>query len=307
MQLMKILLLYAKQHYHTLKYEPLYALLIKALSHEYIVTYGLHDLIPLYDKLYNDGIYRDIKNNNTYAPVLPKEWIADKIKAYQNKCEHEELQKISKRKPYSFEIGEIVGVRDKENHWWMSRVLDTYSYGEHNVYYVEFLGWGEKFNEFITDVGYRIEPYKPKKHKYYRPSWKSNKYNNMSKKCNSSKKPNDTANSTSVLFNNKNINIGIVNKINVPNKINGPKKVSIAKNQVVEQDHDRRIHGDQINDDQDHGDHTYNYQINDDHTHDDESINDEPINDEPIDNIQVFDESTCDTHDFEDKESLYDE
>lgn len=68
-----------------------------------------------------------------------------------------------------FTKNEIVGAKDKEGRWWMSQILDIIQYDHHNIYYVSFLGWGDRFNEFITNTS-RIKKYNPRRHKYYRPS-----------------------------------------------------------------------------------------------------------------------------------------
>lgn len=168
----KALLLFISQKIQFLVDNPLYALLIKAHAHEFIVIRGYHDLIPIYNIIFNDNLYEDINNTQLFAPVLSKEWVEEKIKQYQEECLHIEWKQNAKRKPPKYMKNEIVGAKDKEGKWWMSKILGIYAYQQCIAYYVEFLGWDEKFNEFITD-SYRIERFNPKKHKYYRPSWKN--------------------------------------------------------------------------------------------------------------------------------------
>jgi hypothetical protein len=170
--LAKVMFMYATQHINFLLKYKLYALLIKALFHQYITIHRCLDLVPLYDIIYNDKLYT-ANSKHVFTPVLTQEWMDTQIKAYQLECTHIEWRKKAKKQTPKYEVNEIVGAKDKEGKWWMSRVLSVFTCQEHTVYYVEFLGWGDKFNEFISD-SYRIEYFKPKKHRYYRPAWRKN-------------------------------------------------------------------------------------------------------------------------------------
>ena len=151
---------------------PKYALLLKAMFHEYIVEKRYYVLIDLYNTIYTDNLYSNIKNTIVFYPTLTQEWIKEKIEIYQNKCQQIKQRSISKYAPPKYEIDEIIGARDRENKWWMSRILDHAVCHGHTVYYVEFIGWGSHFNEFISDA-FRLEKFNPRKHKYYRPQWKN--------------------------------------------------------------------------------------------------------------------------------------
>jgi hypothetical protein len=164
--------LYLCQNRQLLLTKPTYAILVKALFHEYIVQKGFTNLISLYDRVFNDKLYVDINNTAVFYPILTQEWIQDKINDFQEKAKQIEYRKRAKRVPPKYEVAEIVGAKDKEGRWWMSKVLAVYDYQGHSAYYVEFLGWGEKFNEFIID-GFRIEKFNPKKHRYFRPAWRT--------------------------------------------------------------------------------------------------------------------------------------
>ena len=100
--------------------------------------------------------------------------LRDRSLQNQEKCQQIKLRCMSKSIPPKYEIDEIVGAKDKENKWWMSRILDHVTCHGHTVYYVEFLGWGDHFNEFISDL-HRLEKFNPRKHRYYRPEWKNKK------------------------------------------------------------------------------------------------------------------------------------
>jgi hypothetical protein len=146
-------------------------LLVKALFHRYIATYGHHDIICYYNEIYSDNQYADIADTDVFYPTLTEEWKTEMIRQYQDQQTQIEYRRNLRRKPPQFELNEIVGAKDKEGRWWLSKVLAIYSCGKHSVYYVEFAGWGDQFNEFIVDR-YRIEKFKPKKHKYFQPAWK---------------------------------------------------------------------------------------------------------------------------------------
>jgi hypothetical protein len=68
--------------------------------------------------------------------------------------EHRRLAKNSTK----YKAREIVLVRDKLNQWLLSRVLQSYAYDGHAVYYVEFLEYPDIDNEIIVDP-LRIKKY----------------------------------------------------------------------------------------------------------------------------------------------------
>lgn len=172
---------YLSQNHKLLEKKPSYALLLKALFHQYIVEKGFTNLIELYNRVFNDNLYSDIKNPHVFYPILPQEWIYDRLNDYREKCKQIEYRKRAKRIPPAYELDEIIGAKDKEGKWWMSRVLAIYEFQGHAAYYVEFLGWGPKFNEFIVD-GFRLDKFKPKKHRYFRPAWRKLKEEGAVKK-----------------------------------------------------------------------------------------------------------------------------
>jgi len=147
-----------------------FILAIKQKFHEFIVKERLHNLVHAYNKIFNDNLY-------DYIEMLPEknfitqEEIDRLVKQYHSDMEDLENRRRALRLLPKYEKGEIVGAKDKEGRWWMSRVLKVFTHLEHNMYYVEFLGWGPKFNEFIVD-SFRISQFNPRKHVYYRPAWK---------------------------------------------------------------------------------------------------------------------------------------
>lgn len=162
---------YAGQNLWFLYKEPLFALLVKIYFHHFIVDQRLVEFIPLYNVVFNDHLYDNTSDVTVFPKIIPKEFIDKKIAEYQDECKRIEYKRRAKRQPPKYEKGEIVGAKDKEGRWWMSRVLEVFQFMEHTAYYIEFLGWGDKFNEFITD-GFRIQPFNPRRHLYYRPAWR---------------------------------------------------------------------------------------------------------------------------------------
>lgn len=151
---------------------------LKALYDTLIVEKNVHELIADYNEVFNDLPYEKLSKNefdNTLQDIeLTEEQKATYIATYQKKIREREVRKRINAKPPRFSVGDIVGAQDKEGRWWMSQVLDVFSYLGQHIYYVSFLGWGEQFNEFITNK-FKIRWYNPKKHKYYRASRKLDK------------------------------------------------------------------------------------------------------------------------------------
>lgn len=145
-------------------------LLIKAVFHELIVRFNRVNNISKYNAIFNDGQF-DKLQASIDVNITPVE-MSDKDKQsflldYQKRMHEEEIRKRLNSKPAKYVVGDIVGAQDKEGRWWMSRVLAVFNYMQQHMYYIEFLGWGETFNEFIVSP-LRIQWYNPKKHRYYR-------------------------------------------------------------------------------------------------------------------------------------------
>ena len=145
--------------------------LIKAWFHTYIITKKYSSLIKIYNTLFLDNMYCAENLKFMYVPDPPTDWIRDKIKEYNEQIENAVIRKNAKKPAPKYAANEIIGAKDKEGRWWMSKVLNVFDYQGNIVYFIEFIGWGEKFNEFISD-GFRLCKFNPKKHKYFRPAWK---------------------------------------------------------------------------------------------------------------------------------------
>ncbi len=65
-----------------------------------------------------------------------------------------------------FRVDQVVGAKDKENKWWLARILHA-----HNTpnspdmwYYVHFEGWGHSADEWIHSRTYRVRDFNPRRH-----------------------------------------------------------------------------------------------------------------------------------------------
>lgn len=153
-----------------MRLKPSFLLLVKSLFHRYIAVLGHTELVDIYDEIFNDKLYSGDNTKYVFVPTLTDEWRMARIKEYHENLQQMYIRKMSKKTPPAYEVGEIIGAKDKEGRWWMSKVLARYEYQGWPVYYVEFINWGDKFNEFIAD-GFRLRKYNPKIHKYFRPAW----------------------------------------------------------------------------------------------------------------------------------------
>lgn len=146
---------------------------IKAIFHELIVDHNKIHLIELYNTWFNDKQFDKLLTEPD-VNITPIEMTDDEkkdfiIAMYQKRIHAEEVRKRLNAKPPKYAVNEIVGAQDKEGRWWMSQVLDVISHLDQHIYYVTFLGWGDKFNEFILNP-FNIQKFNPKKHRYYRPA-----------------------------------------------------------------------------------------------------------------------------------------
>ena len=65
-----------------------------------------------------------------------------------------------------YNTGQLVGIKDKDNNWWIGEILLAIQHDSHVIYYVKYCQMGSSYNEFITDTK-RIETFNPKKHRLY--------------------------------------------------------------------------------------------------------------------------------------------
>lgn len=111
----------------------------------------------------NDNIaFRDVSLPVIKLPPIPAE---DRIYIEKN-LPHYNYSRQLKKIPPKFKVGQIVGAKDKENKWWLSRVLHVYDTPQKNSYwyYIRFEGWGKMHDEWICSNTYRVRYFNPHKH-----------------------------------------------------------------------------------------------------------------------------------------------
>lgn len=133
-----------------------------------IVTHAklLYDLVlfnmngPQPEKFVSDSI----------MPIrpFPDDVIRDMISKYdEQQAQYEKLaaERAEQRSAAKYRVGEVVGVKNKDGVWYLSRVLYVAEHCGLCAYFIEYMGMGDAFNEVITDAK-RIEKYNPHKHIY---------------------------------------------------------------------------------------------------------------------------------------------
>lgn len=175
--------MFIKLHKSQIKLNKKLLIFIKESLSEFIVKENI-PLIETYELLFHDDKFNNyiIKKDrirNSYEdfelpPISAEEminienwtknnskWtIIKKLNKFNNSIELEKVEK----KLNKFKIGQIIGARDKERKWWLSRIL--YIFEDPNYpypwYYVSFEGWGDLYNEWISSP-HRIKPFNPRR------------------------------------------------------------------------------------------------------------------------------------------------
>lgn len=135
---------------------------LRALMDDYIVKNKMHDLIPLYNKIFTDKRYGylDAIALDVHIPIQHTEL------EYAKYMLAVKLRKPIKCKP-RFVINEIIGAMDIEGNWWMSKVLHSSTYNEYTIYLIEYLNLGINNTEWIVESD-RLARYNSFMHPYYR-------------------------------------------------------------------------------------------------------------------------------------------
>lgn len=120
-----------------------------------------------HNKLYNNLHFREINKVISNLPPISAE---DRI-VIENKLPMFRYSKQIKKTPNPFKVDQIVGAKDKENKWWLARILHVYSTpnSPYYWYYVYFEGWGHAHNEWINSKTFRVRYYNPRKHFLKKP------------------------------------------------------------------------------------------------------------------------------------------
>jgi len=142
-------------------------MLLKIKFHEIITKFRKPEYVALYDEIFNDNLYNYIKVENDV--IKTTEWLTPEKKAQLISEYNEEVDKINKKNlvyKLNYEEGEIIGAKNIYDQWWMSKILKIIKIEGKVIYYVEFLGWGKDFNEFIC-CPLRMAKFNKFKHNYY--------------------------------------------------------------------------------------------------------------------------------------------
>ena len=118
----------------------------------------------------------NIKNNNymeniyfreaTYAVSnVPPMSVTERMSIEENLPQFRYSRQI-KKKQAPFNVDDIVGAKDKENKWWLARILHRFDAPETEDYwyYVRFENHGPFHDEWICSKTYRVRYFNPKKH-----------------------------------------------------------------------------------------------------------------------------------------------
>lgn len=94
-------------------------------------------------------------------------FIENSVKDMKGTRQYVKAPKPNKR----FKVDEIIGSRDLQNNWWLSRILYIHDDPNHPElwYYVRYEGWGVVHNEWISSASFRIQKFNPRKHILKRP------------------------------------------------------------------------------------------------------------------------------------------
>jgi hypothetical protein len=118
----------------------------------------------------------NIKNNNymeniyfreiTYAVSnVPPMSVTERMSIEENLPQFRYSRQI-KKKQSPFNVDDIVGAKDKENKWWLARILHRFDAPETEDYwyYIRFENHGPLHDEWICSKTYRVRYFNPKKH-----------------------------------------------------------------------------------------------------------------------------------------------
>jgi hypothetical protein len=156
-----------------------FSVMIKGKFNNFIRCEKVYELIPIYNIIYNDNAFANI-DTVPEVMITQAEIDAHIVKYNADLITYAE-KNIALRPRPMYEKGEIIGAKNNEGKWYMAEVLKVFQHKHINMYYVEFKGWGDQFNEFIID-SFRLKRFNPRAHVYYRPAWKRHRQASVSTK-----------------------------------------------------------------------------------------------------------------------------
>ena len=142
---------------------------LKAKFHEFIHANAIAELIPIYDEIFNDELYGRYERPPMEGEI-PQDYIDECLRSYKESIASLRIHNVYNKKLPKFAEKEVVGAKDREGHWYMAQVKKVFSYENKHFYFISFFGWGDEFDEIITDP-YRIQHFNPRKHVLYRSVW----------------------------------------------------------------------------------------------------------------------------------------
>jgi hypothetical protein len=106
--------------------------------------------------------FREITDTVSNLPPIS----AEKRKEIEETLPQFRQPKQMKKAPEVFIVDEIVGAKDKENKWWLARILHRYQTAQSPDiwYYIRFENCGPMHDEWICSRTYRVKRYNPRKH-----------------------------------------------------------------------------------------------------------------------------------------------
>ena len=126
----------------------------------YVLFKILHNI--KFNSVIDNIHFRYVEQDIECFPPIPPEERA----ILEKKIKYITFTYQAKKKQDAFKVGQIVGAKDKENKWWLSRILHVYNDPQRDGfwYYVRFEGWGELHDEWIYSETYRVRRFNPRKH-----------------------------------------------------------------------------------------------------------------------------------------------
>lgn len=168
--------IFIRLHSNTIKMrDQLVKVLEKTLT-VYIVKYGLpftkeYVLVTGINKFEDFAVQGERKyvEQPTLPPLAAEDVVLIEEQVEKN-CRWNVLKNNSgclekeKRITTKYKVGQIVGARDSERRWWMSRILFVFEDPKYPYpwYYVHFEGWSDIQNEWISSP-YRIKCFNPRR------------------------------------------------------------------------------------------------------------------------------------------------
>lgn len=154
-------------HGKILKNSPLFIKNLRSVLTGHDLQYDIFVIYKLLNNITNNKLHDNIhfryvnEKIQKYPSLTPEEEAI-----IENKVKYMRFSYQSKKKHEPFKVGQIVGAKDKEMKWWLSRILHIHNDVERDGYwyYVRFEGWGALHDEWINSETFRVKWFNPRKH-----------------------------------------------------------------------------------------------------------------------------------------------